>query len=494
MPELPNIVRQRLKVARPTADHPDADVLTAFAERALPAVERAAVAEHVARCHDCRDVLVLALPATVAVETARVALPVRGGWSRALVLRWGVVATGFAVLAVAGFLQYQRGRAAQTFIAARHTKTVAVEETTAQASRTDDNAKPAPGAPSALAGSANAAPVDPNRVKASAANAGDLVAGATNQRVAAPLPKNEIAAPLGLAGRNVAAGLPLHGSASRGAVISSYGGPLKQTPLYQKTAPSSASTVETQSQLVAANTANQPPNQPLRDQEKDQKKEQGQASVGGRAFMDVTVDKAKAAETTTVEVSAAAPQLETAAAAPTLPASPLALRWAISATGGLLRSFDQGRTWTNVDVNASFPVASQMVGVVPQSQRYSQAAQDSGQLQAQSQVQSQSGGMARSKSRAVSPQRAAVPAVSILVFRAISAAGLEVWAGGSAGVLYHSANGGEQWTRVIPNASGMLLTGDVIGIAFSDPQHGQITTSTPELWTTSDAGQTWQKR
>jgi photosystem II stability/assembly factor-like uncharacterized protein len=84
--------------------------------------------------------------------------------------------------------------------------------------------------------------------------------------------------------------------------------------------------------------------------------------------------------------------------------------------------------------------------------------------------------------------------VSIPIFRAVSAAGLEVWAGGSAGVLYHSVNGGEQWTRVVPSVSGTLLTGDVIAIAFSDPQHGQLTTSTQELWTTFDAGQTWQKR
>ena len=52
MPELPHIVRERLKVSRPTAAHPDADLLTAFAERALPESERAVVAEHLARCHD----------------------------------------------------------------------------------------------------------------------------------------------------------------------------------------------------------------------------------------------------------------------------------------------------------------------------------------------------------------------------------------------------------------------------------------------------------
>jgi photosystem II stability/assembly factor-like uncharacterized protein len=90
--------------------------------------------------------------------------------------------------------------------------------------------------------------------------------------------------------------------------------------------------------------------------------------------------------------------------------------------------------------------------------------------------------------------RAAAPAVSIPIFRAVSAAGLEVWAGGSAGVLYHSVDGGQQWTRVVPAASGIPLTGDIISIAFPDPQRGQITTSTQEFWFTIDGGQTWQKR
>jgi photosystem II stability/assembly factor-like uncharacterized protein len=215
----------------------------------------------------------------------------------------------------------------------------------------------------------------------------------------------------------------------------------------------------------------------------DQKKDREQGGVGGRASMDVTVDKAKAPEMTTVEVSSAAP---------TLSAAPLALRWAISDAGRLLRSFDQGRTWASVDLNASFPVASQMVVGVPQSQKYQQTTPDAS-LQVQSPAQKQEEPKSLSKSRAAA-QRAVAASVSIPIFRAVSAAGLEVWAGGSAGVLYHSVNGGEQWTRVVPSASGTLLTGDVIAIAFSDPQHGQLTTSTQELWTTFDAGQTWQKR
>src|SRR5580700_561968 len=146
MPELPNIVRERLKVSRPTAAHPDADVLTAFTERALPESERAVVAEHLARCHDCRDILVLALPDAAADDTARVPVPARGDWLRAPVLRWGVVAAGLAVLAVGGLLQYQRRHVAPDFIAAREAKAPVPEALAAQASHGVQSAQPTPGA------------------------------------------------------------------------------------------------------------------------------------------------------------------------------------------------------------------------------------------------------------------------------------------------------------------------------------------------------------
>jgi hypothetical protein len=475
MPELPNIVRERLKVSRPTAAHPDADVLTAFTERALPESERAVVAEHLARCHDCRDVLVLALPATAADDNARVPVPARGDWLRAPVLRWGVVAAGLAVLAVGGLLQYQRGRAAQSFIAAHEAKTPVPEALTAPASHGEESVRPTP---SAAAASASAAPANTSSVNGGSAILGNADAISKKKR-AAVVPR------------------------------ASFGGPVKQSAqLYA--APSSAGGAETQSQLVATNTSGQAANQPFEYRAMDQKKDEGQAGAGGRAFMDVTVDKAKAPETTTVEVPSAAPLPETSSAAPTSLSSPLALRWAISDAGRLLRSFDQGRTWASVDVNASFPGAIQMVVVVPQSQKYQPTAPDANlqvqnqvqhqvqnQVQNQAQIQTpaqkQSEPKALSKSRAAN-QRAVAASVSIPVFRAISAQGLEVWAGGSAGVLYHSSDGGQQWTRVAPSVSGTLLTGDVIAIAFSDPQHGQLTTSTQEVWTTFDAGQTWQKR
>ena len=69
MQDVPKIVRARLQRESPAAadPHPDADLLTAFAEQSLTAREQEPMLEHLARCGECREVVALALPATEAV-------------------------------------------------------------------------------------------------------------------------------------------------------------------------------------------------------------------------------------------------------------------------------------------------------------------------------------------------------------------------------------------------------------------------------------------
>jgi photosystem II stability/assembly factor-like uncharacterized protein len=143
-------------------------------------------------------------------------------------------------------------------------------------------------------------------------------------------------------------------------------------------------------------------------------------------------------------------------------------RWNINATGVLQRSLDQGSTWQTVDVTASSAsvTSSTSLEIVAKSSR------------------------AKEKDAAKARKRDAVS----LVFRAVAANGSDVWAGGSAGALYHSADAGNTWTRVFPSSSGATLTGDIISLEFSEPQHGKLSTSTSEVWSTADAGQSWQKQ
>jgi photosystem II stability/assembly factor-like uncharacterized protein len=148
-------------------------------------------------------------------------------------------------------------------------------------------------------------------------------------------------------------------------------------------------------------------------------------------------------------------------------ASTLPVRWAINAAGTLQRSFDQGNTWQPVDVNANLASApsSTSLEVVAKTSR---AKKDTDKAL---------------KRDGSSP-----------VFRAVAAVGSDVWAGGFGGALYHSLNAGNQWIRVFLAPAGATLTGDIIRLEFPDSQHGKISTSTSEVWSTSDGGQTWQKQ
>jgi hypothetical protein len=109
-------------------------------------------------------------------------------------------------------------------------------------------------------------------------------------------------------------------------------------------------------------------------------------------------------------------------------------RWTLSAGGALQRSFDSGKTWQTI------PVANHVV------------------------------------------------------FRALAANDSDIWVGGAAGVLYQSSDSGQHWTRITPVAEGKSLSADIVTVEFSDPQHGKVITANREIWTTSDAGETWQRQ
>jgi hypothetical protein len=124
MVEVPKIVHDRLRTALPgralsdaasfDTAHPDANLLIAFAEQTLADTERYSVLKHLALCEDCRQVIVLALPATDIVaapimiesEPDRVT-PIskreeKRGWLGSLTrpsLRWAALAAGVVVAA-----------------------------------------------------------------------------------------------------------------------------------------------------------------------------------------------------------------------------------------------------------------------------------------------------------------------------------------------------------------------------------------------------------
>ena len=98
MAELSNALRQKLgTVQNGSQPHPDPDVLTAFVERALPAVERAQVLGHLSVCWECREVVALSLPEVPEPVTQPAFKPAQvSGWRR-----WFSPALGLAGLVTA---------------------------------------------------------------------------------------------------------------------------------------------------------------------------------------------------------------------------------------------------------------------------------------------------------------------------------------------------------------------------------------------------------
>jgi hypothetical protein len=465
MQNVPKIVRERLNAATPAVNHPDADVLTAFAERSLPELDRTVVLEHLARCGDCRDVVALALPATEPVQTA--VRPSPSGWLTGPVLRWAFVTAGVVAIASFGVLYPRRSQ-----LATMDSKSSPRVEVAANEPKKQPLDQLVPAAPAERREKVQSPSVLTDSVDTASVPSEEKKSLAFPVAPAASLPQVGHGSGAGMA----PSPLP-HGPR----VTNQW----QQQSAFQYRAPAlpRTSTV-VKEQASAAPSANMgvPAANEVVEAESGALRLDTQAPSEGRQLQNLAsppqpsveeyaadrVGKAKPAVTSPV-TSSAAPvpsALPTAIGGAVLVSSAALPRWTISASGGLQRSFDQGNTWQEVDVNAntrSFRSATSLEVVAK-------------------------GSASKVKDAGPALKREAAP----VTFRAVAAAGAEVWAGGSA--LYHSQDAGNHWIRVVPISGGAMLTGDISSLEFPDPQHGRVSTSTAEVWTTTDNGQTWQKQ
>jgi hypothetical protein len=400
MQDVPQFVLKRLRETAVAGSHPDADLLTAFAEQSLPVSEKARVIEHLAACGNCRDVVALVLPATEIEVSPVSSTRVRSVWLGLPLLRWGALAAGLTILISVGVLQYSHRRNGD-MVASNRSREIASLPSAAKSASSTQTASP-----QTEAGTQPSAVLD------------------------SPAPSGQQAA-VEVSPRDRAAG--------RRSVFA--------RPRQKAKNPVSQQVAQNEAQLLpdAGNVTNL------------------------RSFDVVKAKDPVPAQSTSSNVPASLASATPLQTSPSLMLRALP-RWMVSSSGVLQRSFDRGNTWEKVNPALSQP---QMSGYAP----------------AQPAV-----GAPQANSPQLSPSKAAVAADPGVLFRAVAALGLEVWAGASGGVLYHTSDGGGHWTRVTPSIAAAGLTGDIIGIQFADPQHGTISTSNAELWTTSDSGQTWQKQ
>jgi hypothetical protein len=456
MENIPKIVRERLRIAAVAADHPDADVLAAFAERALPKGERATVLNHLAHCGECREIVALALPAPESMETpvARVR-SMRFTWPA---LRWGFAVAGIAVIAALAVVQLQHHGQSSSSITAYKATQPAVSEARSQAPPAAQELEA--GKKKSVSAFLDRTTRDTEKIPARENGPRTIPAiGAQGTGGGGGLGRGML--PHGPRLANQANQFQQQNANALGANVAIPG----PTPPMAKQQPSAQLVANAATPAVPQAQPSSAPNTEVQDLDLKTQAISDQPSNYGHG--EEKVGRAKEPTDTVVHIEpekVLAPQAR--ADGNTLAYSLPATRWAITSAGGLQRSLDQGNSWQDVNVRAT---------PAPAAASFEMAARSS---------------LAKAKDSVEADKNENGP----MVFRAIAANGMEVWAGGAAGQLYHSTDSGNHWTKVVPSAGGAVLTGDVVKLDFVDGQHGRVTTSTSEVWITGDDGLTWHKQ
>jgi Photosynthesis system II assembly factor YCF48/Putative zinc-finger len=457
MQDVPKIVLKRLQETAAAETHPNADLLTAFAEQSLAESERARVVEHLAHCSDCREVLALALPTMEDVAVAASITPARSGWFAWPVLRWGVAVAGIIAIASIGIVQYRQRQKNDTLVSSL----ASPNETTAAPQQAISPSPPATESQEYLQQIVKERQ-EQEKKKALASRADNL---AENMLVRPANPASPAANAMHGAPSGTAAGASIRSGSAGGAAKAALSRPrdtfvvaggsksaTSEAAAKPAPSPSASQAVEATSssqtvEVVESQAASATP--PAESQASDQlaEKQKDQALQYQYSIKSELSDAKKPAPG--------------ANASGVRHGSPW---WSISADGALQRSLDEGKTWLDVNVNSGLVSDASNMAVTAESTY--------GQENRKKKAEAQS-----------SP-----------VFRAVSAQGAEVWAGGSSAMLYHSADSGAHWTRVLPSSPDATLTGDITSLEFSDARHGRIATSAGEVWSTPDDGQTWHRQ
>jgi putative zinc finger protein len=433
MEQLPKIASKRLQ-SSPTGEHPDPDLLTAFAEQSLKERERTQVLEHLSHCRECRNVLSLAAPETVLAAELCKTQPAQqtSGRLRGPVLRWGALAACLVVVSSVGLLYRERISHPLNVHMATEERSVPASDLPKEAkAENPPTAEPqtkegpetrtmraATPANKALAASKNSRQADHLEIFAKSAPAAAPAAqsGApaarlgfnaeTNKLPTVPSPSEKLRSPAGQQGAAAAAAAAMPADSRE---------PRKDERVMGDQAIAEAVEVA--------------PAIPAREVKSAKRKRDkgGATELPKQVDSDVTKTQAAFAKETLASTAAST-------SGPVFMRDLKSARWSLSEEGLPQRSLDAGQTWEKIRVDHSAG------------------------------------------------------------FRALSAEGFDVWVGGAKGALYHSSDLGMHWTRVTPVIEGAVLSADIVRIEFNDSNHGKLITAENQTLVTSDGGKSWQKQ
>jgi hypothetical protein len=454
MTEVPKIVYDRLRAALPEQAHPDADLLTAFAEQALSAAEREGVLQHLALCEDCRDVVALALPAaditppqtadengvltTVSQAGSRPPRKLSLAWPT---LRWAALAAGVVVAAAVLLVHPGKLNQATPPSANQQVATAAPPASSPKIA----SSVPSSSIPSSLIAtsptdqSAFLAKTDEAQPKSELQLSRKLKAG----QVVMPSPQAGF-------GRLVADNKKDSGQADK------LSAPADRARAFDYDAGSSQAATEAVEVSGATAAVSTEPSAENALMVRNEKPRNGAPAIekAKPALQEMEgseEQKAQAAAVPGPAKSLARNGMSTAKlASPASPTQAHNVTWAI--TGGVLqRSVDSGQSWQDA-LHADHPLLC-----------YASRDED-------------------------------------------------VWAGGQAGTLFHSANRGVNWAQVQPSVKARQLSSDITHIEVRNnelrneelrrdlrydvrgPGEILLSTSNHEIWSSADGGKTWAKK
>ncbi len=496
MQDFSNLLRHRLGANPEPQTHPDADLLSAYVEQALPASEQRQIVEHLAACSACREVVALSLPA-LPEKAAAAWKPTSKPRFWALGFRWAAVAATFAIAATLvvekpwQHLSRPEVRSAQVQQSAAPSipDNVTPQQNAAAQPAADSTAFTAPSAVSASAGDMTRADVasktEVSRVRAAKSTFASAVTTREPVVAAGLLSRNTIGAvPNNLPDANSA--MKAQVSPAPPAIVA--GMVPSSKPASNRAAQRDYINVSRFGAAVddAANTAQITGQPPMIAAPEPRQAEATAASANMRRSFSPALNAEKIGSTA---YSITTDPVKTASAPP--PPSPSSGKQ--SSLIGRVFTYPM-RAIEGAGKSASSNGASSSNGSGFMSDhvtfRPSAIAHPGAGSDAESLHWRVSSDGRLMNSSDFTQWHEAYPQNQDLRFKVVVSEGHEIWAGGSHLTLVHSWNGGQNWKKLDVANAAAGSTGDITDISIDDG-NVQVKTSNGQTLVSHDHGVTW---